>query len=118
MPMWATRPVTEQPRLTLTQWRLMRLADGDQHLVGFCVENREGRVTSAMQSIDIDSMCAVTSTGRIFRLIGPPGEHPEAEYVWGRWRRMYDIETWADVSDEVWKPHLAAKVAARLGSAG
>jgi hypothetical protein len=61
----------------------------------------------------IPTRCARSRAGRTYRLIGPPREHPEAECVWGRWRRMSDVETWTDVSRELSEQHLAANVAAR-----
>lgn len=33
---WATRPVTEQPALTLKSWSVRQLADGGRHFVGYC----------------------------------------------------------------------------------
>ena len=44
MPVWSTIPVNGQPELTLERWSIYELPDGDRHLVGWAIENREGRV--------------------------------------------------------------------------
>jgi len=40
--------------------------------VGYCVENHEGRVTSAIQSFDVGTGVGVTSSGRRYLLSGWP----------------------------------------------
>jgi|UPI00083876CB hypothetical protein len=58
MPIWRTPPVTEQAGLTLRNWRVIQLADGTQHLAGYCIENREGRVSSVVREIDYEKLIA------------------------------------------------------------
>lgn len=102
MPVWTTIPVAHQPTLTLERWSIFELPDGDRHLVGWAVENREGRVSSEIEQFDVKKMCGVTSTGRVYRLKGNPGRNSDAEYTWNQWRRYNDVEAFADVSGEVW----------------
>lgn len=102
MSVWATIPVEDQPTLTLHRWRVMQLTDETVHLVGYCVENREGRVSSTVDAIDATNLRARTETGRIYLLDGPPGNDTDAEYVWQRWTRLYGITEWRDITATVY----------------
>lgn len=105
MPVWETIPVTDQPTLTLERWSIYELPDGDRHLVGWAIENREGRVSSRIEQFDINTMCGVTSTGRVYKLDGRPGRNMDAEYTWNNWRAMNDVESLVNVSQVVWTEH-------------
>jgi hypothetical protein len=100
---WATNPVTEQPELTLVQWGVRQLPDGSRSLVGWCIENAEGRVSSAIHEFDQESLRGRTASGRVYQLQGPPGHDPDAEYVWARWLRINGYSDWVDVTAEVVK---------------
>jgi hypothetical protein len=102
MALWSTHPVSEQGALTLSDWRVMKLPDGEIHLVGYCLENDEGRVSSPVINLDRGTLRANTSTGRLYILSDGPGFHPDAMYVWGEWVKIYSIESWTDISDSVW----------------
>jgi hypothetical protein len=106
MSLWSTRPVSEQAALTLSDWRVMQLPDGEIHLVGYCVENNEGRVSSPVTNLERKTLRANTSTGRLYILSNGPGFHPDALYVWDQWLRIYSIESWTDISDSVWNERL------------
>lgn len=99
--LWATAPVTEQPELTLTAWTVRMLPSGERHFVGWCSENCEGRVSSAVVEFDATTKCGRTSTGRVYQLSGRPGRDRDAEYVWQRWLRINDETDWTDVTEEV-----------------
>ncbi|NHZ44870.1 hypothetical protein [Massilia aquatica] len=105
MPIWETIPVTDQPTLTLERWSIYELPDGDRHLVGWAIENREGRVSSRIEQFDISTMCGVTSTGRVYKLDGRPGLNMDAEYTWNNWRAINDVESFVNVSQVVWAEH-------------
>jgi hypothetical protein len=109
MPVWTTTPVDAQPSLTLVNWQVMQLPDGDRHFVGYSPQNREGRTSSAIVEMDLERLQGVTSTGRVYQLIGTPGWNTDAEYVWRRWIAINDVPQWEDVSKEVWSDHLASK---------
>lgn len=100
---WATRPVTEQPALTLKSWSVRQLADGGRHFVGYCPENREGRVSSAIVEFDRHTRRGRTTTGRVYELAGKPGWDSDAEYVWQRWLGINEETVWTDVTAEVAK---------------
>jgi len=106
MPIWRTSPVSKQSSLTLESWKVLELPDGDRHLVGHCVENREGRVSSVVRKIDLSSLRAVTGRGRVYALRGRPGGNLDAEYVWQRWVELNAVSSWTDVTESVWEEHL------------
>lgn len=99
MPIWATAPVDEQPHLTMIRWTIMQTPAGDRHLVGYCPENREGRVSTAIQKISDDGKIS-TGSGRIYQLRGRPHRDGDGMYVWSRWS---DFQGFAgeDVTAEV-----------------
>jgi hypothetical protein len=99
MPVYRTIPTNEQPELTLRDWWVARLADSTVHLIGYCVENDEGRVSSEVQSFAIGRSLVLTSTGRVYRLLGEPGLNMDASYTWNRWLRMYGLESWEDITE-------------------
>lgn len=107
MTIWLTRSVEEQGTLSLCSWQVLELPDGDRHLIGYCMENREGRVSSAVVELDLKNLRATTNSGRVYLLIGASGNNLDANYVWGRWTQQLSIQMWNDVSDSVWQEHLA-----------
>jgi hypothetical protein len=106
MSIWSTRPVTEQGILTLSEWRIMEFPDGERHLVGYCLENDEGRVSSSVLALEQKTLRATTSSGRLYLLSGAPGHNSDAMYVWGQWAIINSIESWTDITDAVWNEHL------------
>ena len=83
-------PVSREPVAVMTQWRLFQLLGltgrGSRHLVGRA--GGEGRVCSALASIDLVSLTAVSGSGRIYLLQGPHGHDPDAQYVWDAWTQV------------------------------
>ena len=111
MPFWQTVPVTDEPVLNLSSWRVFRLHDGDLHLVGINERNGEGRVSRAIDAIDPCTLVCASSSGRFYRLIGQPGSHSDADYVWQAWLTAYEIPSWTEETPEVWAAHLEAPTA-------
>jgi hypothetical protein len=80
----------------LERWSVRRFADGTQHFVGFCLESRDGRVSTKIVELDPES-----HTGKN-RELGPAGRDGDAEWVWGRvWRILGDGQEWSDVTEEL-----------------
>lgn len=98
---WRTQPVTDQPSLTLESWSVRQLPGGDRHFVGWCIENGEGRVSSAITEFDAQTRRGRTGSGRVYQLAGPPGRDPDADYVWRRWLEINELTEWVDVSGEL-----------------
>lgn len=84
MALWSTRPVENQPALTLSEWRVMELLDGERHLVEFCMENRR-KSKSPVIELKQDSLRTTTTAGRLYFLGGVPGHNADAMYVWSQW---------------------------------
>lgn len=99
---WTIASVKDEPETTLTNWQVLELPNGDRHLVGYAVEDREGRVSSRVQVFDNKSLCGVTSSGRVYRLKGRPGIDKDAECVWRTWARINQASQFSDVSSAVW----------------
>lgn len=102
MNVWTIASVEDEPEVTLTDWQVRELWNGDRHLVGFALESRRGRVSSYVEVFDPASMRAVASSGRAYQLYGPSGIDCYGEYVWRRWARLNRVTRFSDVSSEVW----------------
>jgi hypothetical protein len=107
MPIWKTPPVSVQPELTLIRWSVFETETGERHFVGYCIENREGRVSSAICAFDPKRFCGVTQSGRAYKLSGPAGKDPDALYVWSRWKVANGVKSTRDVSDELLRARRA-----------
>ena len=105
---WATAPVAEQPSLTLTQWQVLQLPNGERHFAGWAIQNREGRASSAIQVFDTASLRGITRSRRVYQLQGPSGCDDDADHVWRTWARINSQPEWVDVSGEVWAAYLDA----------
>lgn len=95
MPIWLPAASTAEPSVTLTSWAafevlLPQIGSPTAHVVGFSEEGREGRVSSKVLRLDYSRRQATTSTGRVYRLSGPPGLNGDAEYVWTQWLQAWD----------------------------
>lgn len=101
MTVWNTRPVSEQPHVTLIQWSILETEKQERHFCGYCVENAEGRVSSAIRTFDPAIMRGITRSGRCYALDGPPGFNLAAAYVWDVWCRVNRVKRARDVTDEI-----------------
>jgi len=101
MPLWKTPNVGEQPSLTLIRWRVLEISSGQckgqRHLNGFCLENLEGRASTAIVSFDqLEGIC-VTRSGRRYHLKGSSAIDWDGDYVWQTWSQNTPT---VDVSSE------------------
>ena len=69
---WKVAPVKEQPSLTLVHWSILEIEAGTRHLSGYCLENREGRASTAIVKFDPATMRCDTQSGRVYQLQGGP----------------------------------------------
>ncbi|MEK8088732.1 hypothetical protein [Thermithiobacillus plumbiphilus] len=107
MPIWRTADVNTQPALNLVNWRVMQLGKS-RHFVGYCPENHEGRVSTAIIAFDPATRQGVTASGRIYVLRGPSGFDTDADYVWALWRAQFGAGLEAlDVSGEYAPEHTS-----------
>lgn len=99
---WATRPVSEVPSITLAYWAVFELSDGDRHFAGCNItEGGTGRASSKIVTFDKETMRGVTASGRVYELRGEPGLEGDGSYVWSRWCAINRIEpgSYKDVSE-------------------
>ena len=109
MPVWKVPAVDAQSLLTLRDWTVLELSPGTRHVVGHCVENREGRVSTAVVDFDLSAMRATTESGRVYVLQGEPGFSDDGYYVWRRFSRLNNVPEFVDVTASVWAAHLGAR---------
>lgn len=87
MSVWNVAPVDSQPELTLIRWQMIEVQMAGitlHYLVGYCLQNNEGRVTSTVSHFNPTSLTAVTHSDRTYQLSGPPGNDRDACHVWER----------------------------------
>lgn len=101
MPIWRPLPVSELPRVLLSQWRVLETDDGSRHFVGVDMFDRSGRVSSPIVSFDPVKMQGTTHTGRIYELVAGKGSSLMAEYVWARWCELYEVTSYIDVTERL-----------------
>lgn len=101
MTVWKTTPVNRMPSLRLEQWSVREIEPaGTRHLVGYNLNESEGRVSSAITGYDAQKRLVVTKSGRVYELVGRSGGDSDGEYVWGRWLQINGSPTWRDVTVE------------------
>lgn len=100
--LWAVPDTSLEPELTLEKWQVYETETGECHLVGYCPERFEGRVSSAATALDAVTQCVATKSGRVYLLHGRPGRDADAEYVWRAWKRINAVVTAVDVTHRVW----------------
>lgn len=110
MPVWSIAPVESCPEVTVASWQVFDVQlpplNGvwTRHLVGYSEEDRQGQVSSPVETFCPSKRAGVTRSGRTYLLSGRPGMGADAEYVWNRWKRIWKVppESVRDVTSEVW----------------
>jgi hypothetical protein len=69
--------VAEQPRVSLQQWRVMRLATAGDVLVGLQDGGLATRVSTDLISVRAGQREVTTESGRVYELSGPPASNPD-----------------------------------------
>jgi hypothetical protein len=98
---WQVDDIGLQPEITLTNWRIFESDKGERHFVGYCLEDRSGRVSSAIEGFDPRTQRGVTRSGRVYQLKGQSGCNANADHTWSMFKIINEIETCKDVSEEV-----------------
>jgi len=96
---WRTPPPSEQPSLSLSRWSVMETHTGDHHLVGYNLDDHEGRVSTAIVEFDPVTSKATTRSGRIYQLVGKSGYDSDGAWVWEIWSRA-NMVSGKDVTDQ------------------
>ena len=93
-------PVSREQVAVMTHWRLFQLLGRtgrrSSHLVGRA--GGEGRVCGTLASLDLLTLTAISGSGRFYRLLGPPGHDPDAQYVLDAWTRVTGVTHVRDVT--------------------
>lgn len=110
MPIYASAPVADEPEASMTDWSVREVQcsynqERTQHLVGYIARHGLGRVTTAIQVFDRETMRIKTSSGRVYHLQGRPGFNADAEYIWAHWKKLNGAEEIADVTSEYYLLH-------------
>jgi hypothetical protein len=103
---WPIERVADSPEIALRQWQIfeVRLPQNPgrtRHFVGYSVQAQAGQVSSAIQLFDPQTMRGVTQSGRVYRLLGRPGWHEDAEHTWERWKSICSITDAVDVTGSI-----------------
>ncbi len=103
MSMWLPPTAEEQPEVSLVDWGAFEvlvpeLGAPTIHVAGVRAASGEGRVSSPVAKVDGDGRCVVTSTGRVYRLMGPPGLRGDGRYVWSRWLWKWNAKLLSDAA--------------------
>ncbi|WP_341326832.1 hypothetical protein [Methylotuvimicrobium sp. KM2] len=72
------------------------------HVVGLNRATGRGRVSTAIEAFDPATMTLSTRSGRHYHLVGQPGLHVFAEYVWQYWRALNQAVHERDVTADYW----------------
>ncbi len=94
--------------MTLTSWGafevlIPRIGRPTMHVVGYSNEGGEGRVSSSFTKLNAERGQVISKSGRAYRLEGPPGLHPDADYVWQQWQSTWDVSVLRDLAFELFE---------------
>ncbi len=100
MPMKSEEAGRKRPKVWLVRWHVMRTNLGTRHFVGHSVEDDKAYVSTPIVRYHVAKRTGVTSNGRPYTLVGPPGYDEEAEFVWQHYVRLWGVTHVVDVSAE------------------
>lgn len=78
-------PISDEPEEILTDWRIFRLPNGDQHFCGFRENGATIRTSSRIILFHAETNTGMTASGRIYRLQGPQGRIEHLRVAVGLW---------------------------------
>ncbi len=103
---WPARSVSSEPQKWLHSWQIYKVVKAKAHpevfgyhFVGYDVRGGHGAVSSKIEQFDPVKMCGVTQSGRVYQLIGMPGENPDGQYTLVGWIRANEL-TMEDATEE------------------
>jgi hypothetical protein len=88
---WVYAPVLEPPTVYLSEWSafVSRWPDDTHpmttHLVGFREATGKSRTSSSVIRFDVQRRRAVTISGKVYELVGPPNPESEAAFMRIQW---------------------------------
>lgn len=94
----------ESGNVSLRRWRVMEIASKDgvlsRHVYGHDITNNLGRASSPIQTFDLETMTAITRSGKTYYLVGLPGSAKLGRAAWRKWCRENAVASERDVTDE------------------
>lgn len=99
------RSVPESSReVTLRRWSVLEITTkqgkSSRHVHGHDVTNNFARTSSAIGKFDAHNMTVSTRSGRLYKLVGLPGNYPAGKPAWDTWCSSNHIGAQIDVTDE------------------
>lgn len=89
--------VLRQPQTVLLRWQLIKVRDKDgkfsRHLLGRADE--QGRVSTAIVSLDVVQLRATTKSGRMY-VLDRPGRDDAAAWIFSQWLKANQCTQHAD----------------------
>ncbi len=76
-----------------------------RHMWGYDMANNQGRASTAIIAFDRSSMSATTASGRLYVLVGPPGDSPLGKTAWQKWCNDHGVVAETDVTAEYLQTH-------------
>ena len=106
MSFWTPHQATVYERIIIARWRAWEVQvpmyDAPSwHIVGYLVEARKGKVSSALASVLPSTEEVTTKTGKIYLLEGEPGVDSEASQLWAAWQLEHDVVVLREVTTDV-----------------
>lgn len=101
MALWSIASVAAEPEVSIARWRVLEINDGTRHFIGVDERDLSGRVSSAIVAFDHETLRGQTLSGRVYQLIGTPGRSDNADYVWERWSALNEVESFSDVTKQL-----------------
>ncbi|GAA2884473.1 hypothetical protein GGQ99_005109 [Aminobacter niigataensis] len=95
----AVKSVSEEPQVKLISWGVVVDGWSEPRLVGTPLGTTRGRISSAVQYFNLDTMTAVTASGRTYRLIGPADYFSAVAIVIAMRGMSEHIKAWMTVED-------------------
>jgi hypothetical protein len=101
----AVRTAPEASReVTLRRWSVLEITTkqgkSSRHVHGHDVTNNFARTSSAIGEFDAHNMTVTTRSGRLYKLVGLPGNYPAGKPAWDAWCSSNNIGAQVDVTDD------------------
>ena len=85
----------------LERWSIRQTRNGARHFVGFSLVDAEGRVSTPISEFNPETGFGVTESGSRYQLVGRAGHDTDAEYVWNKVIKVWNVSDWTDVTGEL-----------------
>lgn len=108
MPIWKTTPVASVPQIKLASWSIYEVSSEywigrTRHFVGYNLTEREGRASSAIVEFDPVAKRGVTESGRVYELVGAPGNSGDGIYTFNQWCEINKVSDCMDVTSKAFE---------------